>query len=230
MRPFRLFLFALIGLALACPPHIAHAQGHGGGGSGGDSSADDEEKDKKRAEEWGTNAPLDVPGPKNAGPCPYVKVLYDAARYIDFKGGQEALSTVGYTGEIQNLTSACIYKGSDPIHIGMQVLFEFGRGPQAEGSTKTFRYWVAVTDRNIAVIDKRYFEITAHFNPGQDRVTLTDTLNDIMIPRADSGVSGSNFEVLVGFDVTPEMVAFNRDGKRFHPNAYANAQGAPSGQ
>ena len=31
--------------------------------------------------------------------------------------------------------------------------------------------------------------------------------------------SGANFEVLVGFDVTPQMAAFNRDGKRFRLNA-----------
>jgi hypothetical protein len=31
-------------------------------------------------------------------------------------------------------------------------------------------------------------------------------------------VSGANFEVLVGFEVTPAMADFNRQGKRFHPN------------
>ena len=226
--PLRLFLFALTALVLAGPPHIAHAQGGGGhgGGQGGDSSADDEEKDKKRQEEWGTGAQLDVGGPKNDGPCPYVKVLYDAARYVDFKGGQPAISNVGYTGEIENLTSACAYKGEEPIRIAMQVLFEFGRGPQAEGSTKTYHYWVAVTDRNVSVLDKRYFDVTAHFAPGEDRTTMTDTLQNILIPRADHDVSGANFEILVGFDVTPEMVDFNRQGKRFHPDAHATAQNA----
>ena len=32
-------------------------------------------------------------------------------------------------------------------------------------------------------------------------------------------VSGANFEVLIGFEVTPSMAAFNREGKRFRPNA-----------
>ena len=30
--------------------------------------------------------------------------------------------------------------------------------------------------------------------------------------------SGSNFEVLIGFEVTPQMAAFNREGKRFRLN------------
>jgi hypothetical protein len=48
---------------------------------------------------------------------------------------------------------------------------------------------------------------------------VTDTLKGIVIPRTKATVSGSNFEVLIGFDVTPDMVAFNRLGKRFRPNA-----------
>ena len=31
--------------------------------------------------------------------------------------------------------------------------------------------------------------------------------------------AAGNFEVLVGFDVTPEMADFNRQGKRFFANA-----------
>ena len=34
-------------------------------------------------------------------------------------------------------------------------------------------------------------------------------------------VSGGNFEVLVGFDVTPEMADFNEQGKRFRVNSAA---------
>ena len=41
-----------------------------------------------------------------------------------------------------------------------------------------------------------------------------ERLDNIVIPRADSKVSGDNFEVLVGFDVSPQQAAFNRLGKR----------------
>src|SRR5690606_2374699 len=41
-------------------------------------------KKRRQAQEWGdARAPL--PQLRNAGPCPYVKVLYDAARYIEFE-------------------------------------------------------------------------------------------------------------------------------------------------
>ena len=232
--------FALACLMIACwfslPVTSAFAQygggagGGGGGGGGGrggqDGGGDDESaKKKKQDEEWDQNganlAPL--PGSTNAGPCPYVKVLYDAGRTVEFKDAKVAADHVGYTGEFEGLSSGCLYKGSDPIKVGMELLFGFGRGPAAEGATKTYRYWVAVTDRNQEVLAKQYFDVTAKFAPGQDRVLITDHVNGITIPRADSNVSGSNFEVLVGFEVTPDMVDFNRQGKRFRVNAGAAA-------
>ena len=126
---------------------------------------------------------------------------------------------VGYTGEIQGLSSGCAYKSDDPIKVQVDILFALGKGPQATSSTKTYRYWVAVTDRNNAVINKEYFNLPVTFPAGQDRVLMTDSLKGIVIPRLKATVSGSNFEVLIGFDVTPEMVAFNRQGKRFRANA-----------
>jgi hypothetical protein len=174
-------------------------------------------KKRKQKEEWGDNqAPL--PQLKNAGPCPFVKSLYDAARYVEFKDDREASAAVGWSGEIQGVSAGCQYKDEQPIHVTMQVLFELGKGPQAQGRQKTYRYWIAVTDRNREVIAKETFDLPVTFPEGQDRVYLTEDIKDIEIPRASITTSGSNFEILVGFEVTPQMAAFNREGKRFRLN------------
>ncbi len=211
-RPLLTMLF-LAACFAASPLHHALAQDDSG-------QADD---DKKKKDDWGDKHPP-IPTVQNAGPCPLVRVLYDAARYVELKDNREQFSAVGYTGEIQSLASACQYKNADPIRVQMEILFALGRGPQADGSSKTYRYWVAVTDRNRDVIDKTYFNLPVSFPAGQDRVLYTDTLKGITIPRAGAKVSGANFEVLVGFDITPEMVAFNRDGKRFKPAAVIAAE------
>ena len=180
--------------------------------------ADDDAKKKKKEKEWKLEqAPL--PTLKNAGPCPYVKALYDASRYVELKDNEEAAGAVGYTGEIERIQSTCAYRGAEPIHVAMAVNFAFGRGPRAEGLSKDFRYWVAVTVRNESILNKQYFDVPAKFLPGQDRVRYVDQIDDILIPRSKATVSGSNFEVLVGFDVTPQMADFNRLGKRFRVNA-----------
>ena len=161
-----------------------------------------------------------------AGPCPYVKVLYDAARYVDLTGERAAIANVGFTGEIEGVTADCEYRESDPIRLDMQMLFQLGRGAQAAGDQKTYRYWVAVTERNNAVLAKEYFDLPVNFE-GRRETSVTEE-RTIVIPRADVTTSGSNFEVLIGFDVTPQMAEFNRSGSRFRVNAGAAQPAAPS--
>ena len=233
MRRLLLVAAALV-IAASAPPRLAHAQMEGGpsgpagtAGSGGDD--EDAAKKKKRDEDWGDKqAPL--PALRNAGPCPFVKTLYDAARYVEFKDNQEASANVGFTGEIQGVSAVCEYKSDDPIKVKMEVLFELGRGPQAKAGTKVYHYWIAVTDRDREVLAKQTFDLPVTFGAGQDRLYKTEDIKEILIPRAKATVSGANFEILVGFDVTPEMAAFNRDGKRFRPNAGATVAAAGRSQ
>ncbi|HWF00041.1 MAG TPA: Tat pathway signal sequence domain protein [Caulobacteraceae bacterium] len=227
MSTLRSRLFAAgLALGLIGPVHAwAQMGGGGGGGRGGqqDQQAQDDAKRKQRELEFG-GGKMALPKVQNAGPCPFVKVLYDAGRYVEFKGGAEQFSDVGYTGEIENIASACAYKSDQPITVRANILFELGRGPTAEGRGKTYRYWVAVTDRNHAVLDKTWFDMPVSFPAGVDRVSKVEQIGRIVIPRRDAKVSGANFEVLVGFDVTPQMADFNRAGKRFRPNAGQAAQ------
>jgi hypothetical protein len=221
----RLLLLAATAV-IAAAPISAYAQYPGRGG-GDDAERQQQEADKKKqqSKEWSdTQAPL--PALRNAGPCPFVKALYDAGRYVEFKDDREASANVGYSGEIQGISAGCSYKDDQPITVQMDVLFEFGKGPQSQGSSKTYRYWVAVTDRNLGVIAKQNFELPVSFPSGKDRVYVTDKVANIVIPRGAATTSGANFEILVGFDVTPQMAAFNREGKRFRVNAGAAAVAA----
>lgn len=197
----------------------------------GRAQADAERKKKQKEKEWDTSQ-ADLPSVKNAGPCPYVKVLYDAARYQEFKDGREAPASTGFTGEINGLSATCQYKGVEPIKVKVNVHFDLGRGPAAQGRSKDFRYWVAVTRRNNSIIARQEFAVKADFPEGRDRVVVDDSVDGIVIPRADATTSGENFEILVGFDVTEQMAEFNRLGKRFRVNAVAPAAvaaAAPSG-
>ena len=215
MRSPSLAASALLAALTAAAPHAsAQQQQQRGGGQEEDGNA----RRERQRNEWSTpQARLE--GERNTGPCPFVKVLYDAGRHIEFSGGREAANAVAWTGEIQGVEADCRYRDGEPIRVDVDVNFTLGRGPMAQGQAKTYRWWVAVTERNRAVIAKEYFALNAEFRPGQDRLAASETLGGITIPRKDNKVSGSNFEILIGFDVTPEMAAFNRDGKRFRATA-----------
>jgi len=193
---------------------MAHAQSRGGGGQQ-DQSDDDKAADREKKDaEWGDKT-LHLKAIKAEGPCPYVKVLYDAARYQEFKDDKETTTTAKWTGEINGISSDCAYKGSAPIQVAMEIGFSLGRGPMADGQTKVYHYWVAVTERDKTVLAKQEFELPVTFTDGQQKIDVNTRIENIVIPRADITVAGSNFEVLVGFDVTPQMAEFNREGKHF---------------
>ncbi len=152
---------------------------------------------------------------RNAGPCPNAFALYDAIRVVDFTGNDETYDSIGFTAEIQQVRSLCQYRGDDPIKADLEIDMGFGRGPAAEGRKHTYRYWVAVTRTDQAVIEKLTFPIEVEFDRDEERVFRRERIEEITIPRANDSVSGSNFEIIVGFEVTPEQLNFNRQGKRF---------------
>lgn len=213
----QMLLAAAVLAAITAVPAASYAQSRRDPEAEQRKQQEEAAKKRKQREEWGdVQAPLQAL--RNAGPCPFVKSLYDAARYVEFKDGREASGAVGYSGEIQGISAGCSYKDEQPIQVQVEVLFEMGRGPQAEGRQKTYRYWVAVTDRNRSVLAKEWFDLPVTFPEGEDRVYVTENIGNITIPRGSIATSGSNFEVLIGFEVTPQMAAFNRDGKRFRLN------------
>ena len=150
----------------------------------------------------------------NVGPCPPAHVLGDAARLVQFNG-PEAYANVGFTGEVRQVRSSCRYVGNDPIEMKLEIDLAFGRGPAAQGDSFTYNYWVAVTRRDVAVLAKKPYSIKVNFPKGAQRMAVTETVQQIIIPRANADTSGANFEVLAGFDLTKEQIEFNREGKRF---------------
>lgn len=160
-------------------------------------------------------------GERNPGACPRAFALYDAERIVEFKGS-ESFSNVGFTGEIGNIRSLCRYYGDQPIVADLEMQMEFGRGPAASGNTAVYEYFVAVTRKNIDVIEKQTFPIQVTFPAGADRVSVTETVDRIVIPRANADTSGLNFEIIVGFEVTNEQRVFNAAGKRFRVTAGQN--------
>lgn len=153
----------------------------------------------------------------NVGPCPVASGLYDAARVVDIDGAQRH-ENVQYTGMLEGVRGYCRYVGANPITMEVEVDFAFGKGPKATTSTHTYPVFVTVMRRDKSVLAKEKFNIDVAWPAGKDIVRHTETIPGIVIPRANDTVSGSNFEVFVGFDLTPEELAYNRSGARFTIN------------
>jgi len=153
----------------------------------------------------------------NVGPCPVAGVLYDASRQVNILGA-ELHENVAFTGEIQKVRGFCRYVGKDPITMELEIDFALGKGPKAEGDERDYSYFVTVTRRDRFVLAKETFPLHVKFPKGVSVVNKREVVNGIVIPRANDTVSGSNFEVLVGFELTPTQLEYNRSGKRFRVN------------
>jgi len=148
---------------------------------------------------------------RNPGPCPRV----------NFEGA-EKFNNVGFTAEIVKVKSLCRYSGDRPIIANVEFEFEAGRGPAATNSSHDYNMFVAVTRKNLGVIDKLEFPVNVKFPEGADRVYVKDEINRIEIPRASEGTSGVNFEIVIGYVVNEQQRAFNAQGKRFRPSVGQN--------
>lgn len=155
---------------------------------------------------------------QNAGPCPPAGALYDASRIVETTGETQTYGNITYTGEITGVNMVCRYLDDQPLRAEIEVDFAFGKGPAATSNSHTYRYWVAVTRRSSKVLAKQYFAVDANFAGGSVD-GRKEVIQDIIIPRADQTISGANFEVVVGFDLTDEQLAFNREGRRFRLDA-----------
>lgn len=158
---------------------------------------------------------------RNPAPCPRAFAIYDASRIVNFDG-DESFTNVGFTAEISSVKSLCRYFSDRPIIADVEIEFEAGRGPKAQGDVHSYNMFVAVTRKNLAVIEKLEFPVVVKFPKGADRVSVRERIDRIEIPRAEETTSGENFEIIIGYVTTPEQRAFNADGKRFRPSVGQN--------
>lgn len=153
----------------------------------------------------------------NVGPCPVSASLYDASRVVEING-TERHENVAFTGAIEGVRGYCRYVGTNPITMEVEVDFAFGKGPKADKATKSYPVFVTVTRRDKNILAKERFNIEVAWPEGKDVVRFTETIPGIVIPRANETISGSNFEIFVGFELTPQQLAYNRSGTRFTIN------------
>ena len=155
----------------------------------------------------------------NAGPCPVVGSVYDAARYVKMADGSgELYSDIEFTGEIVDVRIFCRYTEDFPLDAEIEIDFAYGKGPAATADGHTYPYFVAVTRRNGKVLARETFASQTEFR-GKTLTEKSELVNRVTIPRADGSISGVNFEIVVGFELTAEQLEFNRAGKRFRLDA-----------
>ncbi|HYD67055.1 lipoprotein [Azospirillum sp.] len=140
--------------------------------------------------------------------CPKVSIVRDLAEVTQFRAGGRDGSDVVTRAALADYSGNCDYtRDGVTVNLSLYVIAE--RGPALQGNQASYRYFVAVTPPNeTQPRAKTEFESTIDFPAGQPRAGNKEEVTPtIPLPR---DANAKDWQVLVGFQLTPEQLAYNR--------------------
>jgi hypothetical protein len=142
--------------------------------------------------------------------CPHAGVLADAAdltRYRSNSAGHD-LTDMVLDGQITGVSGDCTRGSRRELDVSVAVSMRLTRGPAARGSVGSVPFFVAVTQDG-QVLDKQIYHIAPDFAANSDTVRLTSDPVSLTLPIS-AQKTGSAYNLVVGFQLTPDEVALNR--------------------
>jgi hypothetical protein len=151
------------------------------------------------------------PEPEIPPPCPRAVVGEGAGRLTRFDGGGKDPTNVLFEAEIADLAGSCIYDDTE-ISVEMQIQIVAGRGPAATDDNAKVNYFVAVTRTDKTILAREAFDAVIELPGNQTRNEIIEEIEQT-IPIPEGG-SGGNLVIVVGFEMTPDELEFNRQQGR----------------
>jgi hypothetical protein len=144
--------------------------------------------------------------------CPRASIISDGATVTRFREGPgRDLTDVVVKGEIVDVAVDCNYDRRG-VDVALQVAIAATRGPADRNRVADFEYFVAVTDPQRNILAKEVFQVRLQFPPNQQRAGTVDEIEPrIPLKNRDQGV---DYQIVVGFQLTPEEVEWNRSQRR----------------
>jgi hypothetical protein len=149
----------------------------------------------------------------NGPVCPATAVLSDAVTVTKLKPGTQTAApnpaNVVFTAEMSQAKLDCSYnRTSNRLTVDINFAVKATRGAAATGSDPQLDFFVAVVDADNNVITKSVF----HGQPemrGRTTSVYTQNVSDFAVPL-DMDKRPYDYEVLTGFQLTPDELAYNR--------------------
>jgi hypothetical protein len=162
---------------------------------------------------------LSTPSPEerfamDTGPiCPVTAVLADAVTVTKLKPGTQTAApnpaNVVFTAEMSQAKLDCSYnRNANRLTVDINFAVKATRGPAATGPDPQVDFFVAVVDIDNNIVSKTVFHGEADLR-GRNSNTYTQKVNDFAVPLA-MDKRPSDYEILTGFQLTPDELAYNR--------------------
>lgn len=142
-------------------------------------------------------------------PCPSIGVLDGADRITVFNGRGHDLTDIVVRAEITKAAIQCEYDTDDHT-ISVDIAFNGGAemGPAATSRDMSLKGFLAITRTDGKKVSKQIYDIPVTFSSSRD-VRFLKSVEGTVVPYGGT-VNGSIYEFLVGFQLTPEQLDYNR--------------------
>ena len=119
-------------------------------------------------------------------------------------GRERRPDNVAFYGLLSEADVKCDYT-SGAVRLSLDAVVIGERGPAGKGDSVDFQYFVAVTGPDQSILSKKPFAVRIAFEGNQKRAGITDHIEET-IPL--TGQKGSDLNVILGFQQSPEVVDF----------------------
>lgn len=142
-------------------------------------------------------------------PCPPARLLADTAHLTQFADAQpnSVNPAIRYEADLVSVSSSC-KRMRDLWSIDLQVKAVAGRVGAPPDEPVVFPVFVALTEYDRKVIEKRVVGLPALLDR-TPRASVQIPVEGLSAPRYVLR-AGPGYEILVGFQLTPEQLAWNR--------------------
>lgn len=140
--------------------------------------------------------------------CPKTGFLSDAADLTQFRSAGTDITDMVVDGRITGGKLTCTQIDPDHLRAVLSVDMDLARGPAMQGRIADVTYFVSAS-RGTTILAKTPSTLHAEFERNGGKLRVTGEQTEIILPTPGS-VTGADYRILVGFQLTPEQLAFNR--------------------
>lgn len=147
--------------------------------------------------------------------CPQVLILADAETFTQFRPGRgRDITDIVAEGEISGFKGTCQFgKRNETIEMTLAVSFTLTRGAANTEGVVSVPYFVAIPGMYPDPAGKAVMPLAVEFPPNMSKVRYNDEQVQLSLP-VGGNQTGASYEVIIGFQLDEDQVAFNRSRRR----------------
>ena len=144
--------------------------------------------------------------------CPNTAILEGPGELVRFTtGSANGPNDVSFRSKMNTVSGTCEVD-EKTITMELSIAMEASRGPANTKGEAQFVYFVAILDKDKKILTRTKFPMIAKFKRDETKLDFSESVT-VTIPKKKDDLP-EEFMVYMGFEMTPEELAYNRNRQR----------------